>query len=165
MDASVTSWFGTSWLGDTPDLHQLIRVTVRLLAAVAAGAVIGAQREWSGKNAGLRTHILVSLGCAVFVLGVSEHGFDNDAISRVIQGVVTGVGFLGAGTILKRSAQNTIKGLTTAGSIWVTAAIGVAAGLGQIAVTMVAVVLTWIVLSILVSVESRIKPKKSDSEA
>jgi putative Mg2+ transporter-C (MgtC) family protein len=165
MDASVTSWFGTSWLGDAPDLQQLARVTVRLLAAVAAGAVIGAQREWSGKNAGLRTHILVALGCAVFVLGASEHGFDDDAISRVIQGVVTGVGFLGAGTILKRAAQNTIKGLTTAGSIWVTAAIGVAAGLGQIAVTMVAVVLTWIVLSILVSVEGRIKAKKTDSEA
>ncbi len=126
---------------------------------------IGAQREWSGKNAGLRTHILVALGCAVFVLGASEHGFDNDAVSRVIQGVVTGVGFLGAGTILKRTAQNTIKGLTTAGSVWVTAAIGIAAGLGQIAVTMVAVVLTWIVLSILVSIENRMNPRKNDDAA
>lgn len=152
-------------LGGTPDLQQLIRVAVRLLAAVVAGAVIGAQREWSGKNAGLRTHILVALGCAVFVLGASERGFDDDAVSRVIQGVVTGVGFLGAGTILKRTSQNTIKGLTTAGSVWVTAAIGIAAGLGQIAVTMVAVVLTWVVLSILVSIEKRLHPRKPDDNA
>ena len=128
----------TPGLGDTADLQQLIRVAVRLLAAV---------------------------GCAVFVLGASEHGFDNDAVSRVIQGVVTGVGFLGAGTILKRTSQNTIKGLTTAGSVWVTAAIGIAAGLGQIAVTMVAVVLTWIVLSILVSIEKRMNPRKNDDAA
>lgn len=128
----------TPGLGDTADLQQLIRVAVRLLAA---------------------------LGCAVFVLGASEHGFDNDAVSRVIQGVVTGVGFLGAGTILKRTSQNTIKGLTTAGSVWVTAAIGIAAGLGQIAVTMVAVVLTWIVLSILVSIENRMNPRKNDDAA
>jgi len=160
MDIATT----TSWLGDTPDLHQLVRVAVRLLAAVLAGAVIGAQREWSGKNAGLRTHILVALGCAVFVLGVSEHGFDNDAISRVIQGVVTGVGFLGAGTIIKRTSENTIKGLTTAGSVWVTAAIGIAAGLGQIAVTLVAVILTWIVLAILVKLEQRMNPKKAEDE-
>ena len=157
MDATTTSW-----LGDTPDLQQLIRVAVRLLAAVVAGAVIGAQRESSGKSAGLRTHILVALGCAVFVLGASEHGFDNDAVSRVIQGVVTGVGFLGAGTILKRTSEETIKGLTTAGSVWVTAAIGIAAGLGQITVTLVAVVLTWIVLAILVKIENRLNPKKSD---
>jgi putative Mg2+ transporter-C (MgtC) family protein len=156
--------FAASALGDTPDLPQLIRVVVRLLAAVIAGAVIGAQRERHGKNAGLRTHILVALGCAVFVLGVSEHGYDNDAVSRVIQGVVTGVGFLGAGTILKRTSENTIKGLTTAGSIWVTAAIGIAAGLGQITVTLVAVVLTWIVLSILVRLEDRINPRKGDDE-
>lgn len=128
----------TPGLGDTADLQQLIRVAVRLLAA---------------------------LGCAVFVLGASEHGFDNDAVSRVIQGVVTGVGFLGAGTILKRTSHNTIKGLTTAGSVWVTATIGIAAGLGQIAVTMVAVVLTWIVLSILVSIENRMNPRKNDDAA
>lgn len=154
-----------AWIGDIPDLHQLARVAVRLAAAMVAGAIIGAQREWSGKNAGLRTHILVALGCAVFVLGVSEHGFNEDSVSRVIQGVVTGVGFLGAGAILKRASDNTIKGLTTAGSIWVTAAIGVAAGLGQIAVTIVAAIFTWLVLSILVRIEHRLNPRKNDDDS
>ncbi len=150
MDANVAAW-----LGDVPDLHQIVRVTVRMLAAILAGAIIGMQRQLTGKSAGLRTHMLVALGCAVFVLGVSEHGFASDAISRVIQGVVTGVGFLGAGTILKRTAENTVTGLTTAGSIWVTAAIGVAAGLGQIAVTLLAAILAWLVLAVLIKVETR----------
>jgi putative Mg2+ transporter-C (MgtC) family protein len=149
-----------SWLGDVPDLHQIVRVTVRMLAAIIAGAIIGAQRERTGKNAGLRTHILVALGCAVFVLGVSEHGFASDAVSRVIQGVVTGLGFLGAGAILKRTAENTVKGMTTAGSIWLTAAIGVAAGLGQIAVTLMAAILGWTVLAVLIKVEARISPDR-----
>lgn len=133
-----------------------------MLVAVLAGAIIGIQREVTGKAAGLRTHILVALGTTVFVLGTLEHGFENDALSRVIQGLITGIGFLGAGTILKLTHEQTIHGLTTAGSVWVTAAIGVAVGLGQLAVAVVAVVLTWIVLAVLVRLELRLAPAEEN---
>jgi putative Mg2+ transporter-C (MgtC) family protein len=97
-----------------PDLADIVRVFVRLLVAGAFGAVIGAEREASGKAAGLRTHILVALGAALFVLFPSESGMTSADMSRVIQGVATGIGFLGAGTILKRKDGEQVHGLTTA---------------------------------------------------
>ena len=106
-------------------------VFLRLTAAVAVGAIIGLDREIRRKAAGLRTMALVSLGSAVFILAAfdSGGGVSHDATSRAIQGVVTGIGFLGAGTILRGETESSIKGLTTAASIWLSAASGVACGL------------------------------------
>ena len=108
-------------------------VFVRLTAAVAVGGAIGLDRELRRKPAGLRTMALVALGSAVYVLAAldSGGGVSYDAGSRAIQGVVTGVGFLGAGAILRGDQESSVKGLTTAASIWLAAASGVACGLGQ----------------------------------
>ncbi len=115
-----------------PDSRQLIHVIIRLVAAALLGAVIGIDREKAGKAAGLRTHILVTLGTTVFVLASSGSGMSSDGLSRVIQGIITGIGFIGAGTILKLNEERDVQGLTTSAGIWMTAAIGVAVGLGSL---------------------------------
>ena len=139
-----------------PDAHEAVRVAVRLLAAMLAGGVIGLQREVSGKAAGLRTHILVCAGTALFVLSAVNIGMQQDALSRVIQGLVTGIGFLGAGAILKVESSHQIKGLTTAAGIWMTAAIGVAIGLGRLGTAAIGTGLAWFVLAILIKLDKRI---------
>src|SRR5437763_17161902 len=103
-------------------------VLLRLAAAVAIGALIGLDRELRRKPAGLRTLALVALGSAVFVLETldSTHGAYTEGTSRVIQGVVTGVGFLGAGSIMRGAGDESVRGLTTAASIWLAAAMGMA---------------------------------------
>jgi putative Mg2+ transporter-C (MgtC) family protein len=83
-----------------PDARQLVHVLIRMIAASVLGAVVGMQREKAGKPAGARTHMLVSLGTAVIVLACSGVGMSTDGLSRVVQGIVTGIGFLGAGAIL-----------------------------------------------------------------
>lgn len=128
------------------DSRQLTRVLIRLLAAALFGALVGIQRERSGKPAGLRTHMLVSLGTALFVVSCAGAGMQFDALSRVIQGIITGIGFIGAGSILKLSAEHDVKGLTTAAGVWMTAAIGVTAGLGHLGIAMIATALTLIIL-------------------
>jgi putative Mg2+ transporter-C (MgtC) family protein len=140
-----------------PDARQLARVIIRMLAATLLGAVVGIEREMAGKPAGVRTHMLVSLGTAVFVLACSGAGMSLENLSRVIQGIVTGIGFLGAGSILKLSEERDIQGLTTAAGIWMTAAIGMAVGLGSLGVALLAAVLTLIILAIVRSFESRIR--------
>ncbi len=119
---------------------------IRLILAAGLGALLGAERERVHSAAGLRTHILVGLGSALFVLAEVESGADGAALSRVIQGLVAGIGFLGAGTILKLGDRVEVHGLTTAASIWVTAAVGVAAGLGHIWLAALASVFGWVVL-------------------
>jgi putative Mg2+ transporter-C (MgtC) family protein len=106
-------------------------VFLRLGAAVFVGALIGLDRELRGKPAGLRTVALVALGSAVFVLSAVSLGsaYPSDSIPPVIQGIVTGIGFLGAGTIVRGQSEELIKGLTTAASVWLAAAVGVACGL------------------------------------
>jgi putative Mg2+ transporter-C (MgtC) family protein len=104
-----------------------VDVFLRLGAAVLAGALIGLDRQVRNKPAGLRTVSLVSLGAAVFVLAAT--GGSTDSYSRVIQGIVTGVGFLGAGAIIRGQTEETVRGLTTAASVWLAAAVGVACGL------------------------------------
>ena len=100
--------------------------------------------------------MLVAMGTALFVLVASEDGMQHDAMSRVVQGLATGIGFLGAGAILKLENQRTIQGLTTAAGIWITAALGVAIGLGHLGTAAVGVLFAWIVLAILVRLERRI---------
>src|SRR4051812_1944738 len=109
---------------------ELARVTVRLVAAMVVGLIAGWDRERRGKAAGLRTHMLVSLGATVFVLSCSVSGLPMTDISRVIQGVAAGIGFIGAGAILKSAPTREVHGITTAASIWMTAAAGVATGVG-----------------------------------
>ena len=119
---------------------------IRLILAAGLGALLGAERERVHSAAGLRTHMLVGLGSALFVLAMIESGADGAALSRVIQGLTTGIGFLGAGTILKIGDKAEVHGLTTAASIWITAAVGVSAGLGQIWLAGLAALLGWLVL-------------------
>jgi putative Mg2+ transporter-C (MgtC) family protein len=139
-----------------PDKGQFARLIIRLVVAMLLGAVVGVQRERIGKAAGLRTHILVALGAALCVLAPVEFGMNSDGLSRVIQGLVTGIGFIGAGAILKRQDEHEIQGLTTAAGIWMTAAIGVTVGLGRLGLATVSMVLTWITLSTISRVEHRI---------
>ena len=130
------------------DRGHLAIVLIRTVTAVILGGIVGVQREKVGKPAGLRTHMLVSIGTAVVVLACSGVGMEMDGLSRVIQGIVTGIGFMGAGTILKLTDQREIQGLTTAAGLWMTAAIGVAVGLGALGIAVIATVLTVIVLSL-----------------
>ena len=131
-----------------PDRGHLIIVLLRIVMAAILGAIVGLQRERAGKPAGLRTHMLVSLGTAIVVLACSGSGMSLDGLSRVIQGVVTGIGFVGAGSILKLSEQREIKGLTTAAGLWMTAAIGVSVGLGALGLAVLGTLLTVLVLAL-----------------
>lgn len=151
----MDSWWQNVWQAiraeftDITDEGEVTRILVRLLMAAVLGAVLGFEREHKGKSAGVRTHMLVSMGAALFVLAPSMAGSDAQALSRVIQGIVAGIGFLGAGTILKGHGQDTnhVKGLTTAAGLWMTAAIGTAAGMGREATALVSTVLALLVLS------------------
>lgn len=139
-----------------PDGREAIRVSIRLLVALLAGGVIGYQRERAGKAAGLRTHMLVALGTALFIIAATEAGMQQDAMSRVVQGLVTGIGFLGAGAILKLEDERVIRGLTTAAGIWMTAALGVTIGLGHLGTAAIGVLLAWLVLAALIRLEKGI---------
>ncbi len=143
------------------DTQQLVTVIIRLLAAVLLGAAIGYEREKAGKAAGLRTHILVTLGTCVFILACSGYGMGSDALSRVIQGIVTGIGFIGAGSILKLENEHNIRGLTTSAGIWMASAVGVAVGLGEIGLALLATVTTVIVLAVVVSIDARGKKEET----
>lgn len=152
-----------------PDARQLVHVIIRLVAATLLGAVVGLQRERAGKPAGVRTHILVTLGTAVFIMACSGVGMSSDGLSRVIQGIVTGIGFIGAGSILKLNEQRDIQGLTTAAGIWMTAAIGVAVGLGSLGVALLSTLFTLVILELAGLSEVRAEKKRAanaeDSES
>src|SRR5690606_14804537 len=120
-----------SEFSDLNDVTEITRVSVRLLMAGILGGILGFERESRGKAAGIRTHMLVAIGAALFVLIPQQAGISDAELSRVVQGVIAGIGFLGAGAILKGDDEKHLKGLTTAAGIWLTAAIGVAAGLGR----------------------------------
>lgn len=147
---------------DFTDVAQIVRFTVRLLFALMLGGALGWNREQRGKAAGLRTHMLVAAGAAVAVLAADLSRMQGDAVSRVIQGVLTGVGFIGGGVILKISEQQQIRGITTASGIWLTAAIGVAAGAGHLGLAVVSTALALIVLAVLGRVEQWLVPSSDD---
>jgi putative Mg2+ transporter-C (MgtC) family protein len=134
---------------DIGDGAGIVRIVVRLLVAVLLGGVLGWERESVGAPAGLRTHMLVSLGSALFVLIPLQAGMRMDDLSRVLQGVTAGIGFLGAGAILKQTARNDVRGLTTAASIWLTAALGVAAGMGREATALLSTLFALVILAML----------------
>jgi putative Mg2+ transporter-C (MgtC) family protein len=138
---------------DLPDAEQATRVMVRLTLAALLGGLLGIEREQKGKAAGVRTHMLVAMGSAMFVLVSQQSGMITADLSRVIQGVIAGIGFLGAGTILKghikgNADEEQVKGLTTAAGIWLTAAIGVAAGMGRESTAVLSTLLALGILSV-----------------
>jgi len=116
---------------DISDVTEMTRISVRLFLAALLGGLLGYERERKGKAAGVKTHMLVALGSALFVLMPKEAGVTDAEISRIIQGVVAGIGFLGAGAIIKGNNEEHITGLTTAAGIWLTAAIGITVGMGR----------------------------------
>ncbi|MGE0330368.1 MAG: MgtC/SapB family protein [Ramlibacter sp.] len=137
-----------SEFSDVPDLAQATRIVLRLLLAALLGGLLGLERENKGKAAGVRTHMLVAMGAALFVLIPQQAGILPADLSRVIQGVVAGIGFLCAGSILKSEDEDRVRGLTTAAGMWLTAAIGMAAGLGREATAVISTVLALVILSL-----------------
>lgn len=134
---------------DIKDVGELTTITIRLLMAAILGGVLGFEREQRGKAAGIKTHMLVAVGSALFVLIPQQAGLSEAELSRVVQGVIAGIGFLGAGSIVKGHDEKDLKGLTTAAGIWLTAAIGVAAGLGRESSAIVCTLLALIILLIM----------------
>ena len=134
---------------DFPGNVEIARLTVRLLFAVVLGGVLGFQRAEAGKAAGMRTYMLVTLGAALVVLLPQLAGMSSADLSRIIQGIVTGIGFIGGGVILKMSEEHRIVGETTAASIWLTATIGIAAGTGRLSLAIVGTILGFVILTIL----------------
>ena len=143
-----------------PTTDYVIRIAGRLGVAALLGGLIGLEREVMGKAAGLRTHMTVALGCASFMLIAIESSADSGNISRAIQGIAAGIGFIGAGTILKRTEEDDIKGLTTAATIWLTAAIGAAAGAGHGWLGLIGVLIAFLILSILSGVDTWLAKKR-----
>ena len=123
-------------------MMEYTEILLRLVFATVAGGLIGLEREVVHKPAGVRTHMLVSLGSALFVL-ITIDTLPNE-VARIIAGVATGIGFLGAGTIFK--AKTEVHGLTTAASIWAVAAVGLAVGLGYYLMMIISVILVLVVL-------------------
>jgi len=152
-----------SEFADIPDVGEATRIVLRLGMAVLLGGLLGYERELKGKAAGLRTHMLVALGEAIFVLVPLQGGMDVGDLSRVLQGVIAGIGFLGAGAIIKLGQEREIHGLTTSASIWMTAAIGVAAGMGREATALVSTLIALFVLAVLRRVEARISAGQDKS--
>ncbi|RTD96088.1 MgtC/SapB family protein [Variovorax atrisoli] len=138
-----------SEFSDVGDVAQLTRIVLRLTLAGVLGFVLGFEREQQGKAAGVRTHMLVAIGSAMFVLIPQQTGIVPADMSRVIQGLVAGVGFLCAGTILKQGKDEShVQGLTTAAGLWMTAAIGMACGLGREVTAVTSALLALAVLAL-----------------
>ncbi|MCC5628473.1 MgtC/SapB family protein [Nostoc sphaeroides] len=142
--------------------NDWLNISFRLCLALFIGAIIGLERQIRRKPAGLRTHMLVSFGSAVFTLIIMQTDgsqSSRDALSRVIQGIAAGVGFLGAGEIVRQSSQESqrleIHGLTSAAAIWVSAALGIAAGCGLWQLGLIAALLTFLVLTVFKRLEKR----------
>lgn len=131
---------------DLKDVSEITTVIIRLFMAALLGGILGFEREQRGKAAGIKTHMLVAIGSALFVLVPMQAGVSEVEMSRVIQGIITGIGFLGAGAILKGHDEKDLKGLTTAAGIWVTSAIGIAAGLGRESLAILCTVFALVVL-------------------
>jgi putative Mg2+ transporter-C (MgtC) family protein len=166
MDEAPTGWLAV-WITlrdelALPSAPELTSICIRLLVAVLLGAALGYDRERQDSAAGLRTHMLVALGAALMVIGAQQSGMDNADLSRVLQGIVAGIGFLGAGAIIKLNEQERIKGLTTAATIWSTAAIGVAAGLGLAITAAIATGLALVILALLPRLETRIAHERDE---
>ena len=146
-----------------PPSSLAVPVIVRLLIAALFGGIIGYERERIGKAAGLRTHMLVCVGTTIILMTARLDGIPLGEMSKVIEGVVAGIGFLGAGVILKLTSEREIRGITTAASIWVTAAIGLAVGLGQVWIALVSLLIVWLILFVVGYVEKKVWDMDEDN--
>jgi putative Mg2+ transporter-C (MgtC) family protein len=146
-----------SEFSDLTDVEQATRVSLRLVLAAMLGGMLGYEREQHGKAAGIRTHMLVSMGAALFVLGAVLVEAGDDAMSRVVQGIVAGVGFLCAGTILKGGKMAEVSGLTTAAGVWMTSAVGVCVGLGLEATAVLATLMMLFILNVIPHILERLE--------
>lgn len=144
---------------EIPDSYELISVTFRLVLAAIVGAIPGFQREMLGQPAGLRTHMMVAVGAAIFVMAALEAGASTGDTTRVIQGLATGIGFVGAGAIMKSKEDQAIHGLTTASSVWLTAGLGTAVGMGRVWLPVLGSVIALVILSILSWISDRVGPE------
>lgn len=149
----MDNWWHVVWataraeFSDLGSAADVTRVLMRLGLALILGGILGFEREMSRRDAGMRTHMMVSVGAALFVVVPLQAGFSQDNMSRVLQGLVSGIGFLGAGAIIKLSAEREVRGLTTAASLWLSAGVGVAAGLGREATAILSVAIALAILS------------------
>jgi putative Mg2+ transporter-C (MgtC) family protein len=129
-----------------PEMWQAL---FRLVVAAVLGGVLGLQRERAHQAAGLRTHMLVTVGAALFVLLIRHAGGESADLSRVMQGIVTGIGFIGAGAIIKLDKAHEVRGLTTAAGIWLSTAIGMAAGLGRLELAIPGTIIAFVILAVI----------------
>jgi putative Mg2+ transporter-C (MgtC) family protein len=151
-------WQGlTNDFSDLPGVVPVVRVGIRLALAAVLGGMLGYERERAGKDAGMRTHMLVSLGAALFIVAPQVSGMDSAGISRVLQGLVAGIGFIGAGATLKLRDEQRVRGLTTAAGLWLTAAFGTAAGLGRLGLAILGTLLALAILVVVRWLENRIE--------
>ena len=151
----MTQWL--SWL--SVECADQIEMTLRLLGATVAGMIIGINRDIHNKHIGMRTLGLVALGAAIVILSGSVYEglhFGQDAVSRVVQGILTGLGFLGAGSILRAKDGTEVQGLTTASTVWIAAALGVTAGLGAWFITIAGTLVTLFLLTYGTRLERRL---------
>jgi putative Mg2+ transporter-C (MgtC) family protein len=129
---------------------------IPLIVAVFLGGVVGLERQLKGHGAGLRTHMMVALASAIFILASRNVTAESTVeITRVVQGIAAGVGFIGAGTILKLSSEHEVLGLTTASTIWLSAAVGTASGMGEYFLAATAAAMAILLLVTLRPIEER----------
>ena len=138
-----------SEFSDLSNVTQMTKVTIRLITASILGGLLGYEREIKGKSAGLRTHMLVALGAALFIIVPQQAGGSPEEVAKVLQGLIAGIGFLGAGGIMIGQQKENETGLTTAASIWITAAIGVTVGMGFEATAVLSTLITLGILALL----------------
>ncbi|OZA06005.1 MAG: methyltransferase [Methylophilaceae bacterium 17-44-8] len=138
-----------SEFSDIPNVSQATKVVLRLMIASLLGGLLGYERELRGKSAGLRTHMLVALGAALFILVPQQAGASPADVSRILQGLIAGVGFLGAGAIMIGQQKDNETGLTTAATIWITAAIGITVGIGFETTAVLSTLLTLAILALI----------------
>lgn len=146
-----------SEFSDLTNVTQITKVVIRLITASILGGLLGYEREIKGKSAGLRTHMLVALGAGLFIIVPQQAGVTTEEVSRVLQGLIAGVGFLGAGAIMIGQQKENETGLTTAASIWITAAIGVTVGMGFEATAVLSTLITLGILALLPRYRGRFK--------
>ncbi len=161
---SLGSAFWQELVAGLPDNTEIARIVVRLVVAAVLGGILGFQRAEAGKAAGMRTHMLVALGAAMVVLAPHLAGMSTADISRIIQGTVTGIGFIGGGVILKQSDHRYIEGVTTAAGIWLTATVGIVAGMGRLALGLAGALLALMILTVIGRLERKILPRRHPEE-
>lgn len=148
-----------------PGNVEMARLTVRLLVAILLGGILGFQRAEAGKAAGMRTYMLVSLGTALVTLLPQLIEMSSADLSRITQGILTGIGFIGGGVILKLSEQHQIVGVTTAASIWLTATVGIAIGTGRLGLAIVGTILAFLILTVIGRLEKWLIAKNQGTPA